>query len=97
MEELASVLPELFASQCEKNRDHEERAALVCLATAASVAAGRYTAVGDPIGGYFFLPPWSLWADWARKETDKQRHLDAQISGWIDGTSFGAGEALPVL
>jgi predicted RNase H-like nuclease len=97
VEKLASVLPELFASRCEKNHDHEERAALVCLATAASVAAGRYTAVGDPIGGYFFLPPWSLWADWARQEVDKQRQKDAQISIWIDGASFGAGAVLPVL
>lgn len=97
VEKLKSVLPEPFASKCERNRDHEERAALVCLATAASVAVGRYTAVGDPIGGYFFLPAWSLWADWARQEIDKQRHLDAQISIWIDGASFATGEALPVL
>jgi hypothetical protein len=95
IEELASVLPELFAPQCENNPDHEERAALVCLATAASVAAGRYTAVGEPIGGYFFLPPWPLWADWSRRELDKQRHLDAQISVWIDGVAFSAGKALP--
>ncbi len=95
IEELASVLPELYRSQCENNRDHEERAALVCLATAASVAAGRYTAVGDPMGGYFFLPPWPLWADWSRRELDKQRHVDVQISVWIDGVSFSAGRDLP--
>ena len=74
--ELVSVLPESFASYCERNRDHEERAALICLATAASVATGRYTAVGEPIGGYFFLPPWPLWADWARTELDAQRRID---------------------
>jgi hypothetical protein len=94
-EMLASVLPDSFAAQCENNYDHEERAALVCLATAASVAAGRYTAVGEPIGGYFFLPPWPLWAKWSRLELDKQRRSDSQISVWIDGVSFSLVEALP--
>jgi hypothetical protein len=92
---LTWVLPGPFAPQCENNRDHEERAALVCLATAASVAAGRYTAVGEPIGGYFFLPPWPLWAEWSRREIDKQRRLDAQISIWIDGVTFSAEKPLP--
>jgi hypothetical protein len=95
IEELVPVLPVSFASECENNRDHEERAALVCLATAAAVAAGRYTAVGDPSGGYFFLPPWPLWANWSRQELDKQRRSDSQISVWIDGASFSAEEALP--
>jgi hypothetical protein len=92
---LRHVLPESFAADCEGNRDHEERAALVCLATAASVAAGRYTAVGEPFRGYFFLPPWPLWADWARMELDEQRRTDASISVWIDGVAFSAGKALP--
>jgi len=93
--ELASALPESFASYCERNRDHEERAALVCLATAASAATGRYTAVGEPAGGYFFLPPWPLWADWARTELVTQRRKDRSISVWIDGVPFLAAKALP--
>lgn len=93
--ELASVLPEPVASRCENNQDHEERAALVCLLTAASVAAGRYTAVGEPTGGYFFLPPWSLWADWAQTELNKQRCADASIAVWIDGVAFRDSQKLP--
>lgn len=92
---LVAVLPEPFALHCERNRDHEERAALVCLGTAASVAAGSYTAVGEPAGGYFFLPPWPLWADWARRELDAQRRTDTSISVWIDGVAFSAAKALP--
>ena len=60
----------MVLSDIETNRDHEERAALVCLLTAASVAAGRYTAVGDDEGGYFFLPPFALWGEWARHEME---------------------------
>jgi hypothetical protein len=56
-ETLGGVLPKTFDTMCQTTRDHEHRAALVCLATAACVAAGRYTAVGDKDGGCFFLPP----------------------------------------
>jgi hypothetical protein len=95
VKELASVLPECFASRCEINPDHEERAALICLATAACVASGRYTAVGEPVGGYFFLPPWSTWADWARTELNVQRHADTTVTVWIDGVAFPNGKKLP--
>src|ERR1019366_5068164 len=78
---LRSLLPII-----ESNRDHDERAALVCLLTAASVAFGRYTAVGDPQGGYFFLPAWRAWADWARQELERQRTESVEV--WIDGRRF---------
>jgi hypothetical protein len=83
--ELQAVLPGSFASACARTEDHELRAALVCLATAACVAAGRYTAVGDESGGYFFLAPWSLWADWARSELDRLRGRHPSVSVWLDG------------
>jgi len=89
-ENLAMVLRDI-----ETNRDHEERAALVCLLTAAGVAAGRYTAVGDDEGGYFFLPSFALWKEWARNEmeTQRQRHLSATV--WVDGERFCASDSLP--
>jgi len=67
------------------NRDHEERAALVCLLTAATVAAGKYTAVGDPHGGYIFLPSMRLWAPWARLELVRQYERLEGAEVWIDG------------
>jgi hypothetical protein len=36
---------------CASNEHHDERAALVCLLTAAGLAAGRYSAVGDTVAG----------------------------------------------
>jgi hypothetical protein len=95
--ELAHVLPNDFPLHCERNGDHEERAALVCLATAAAAASGRYVAVGEEIGGYFFLPPWPLWADWAREEVDIQRNARDGIAVWIKGARFSPGEPLPLL
>lgn len=90
-----SFLPESFVAFCKTNLDHEERAALICLATAASVANTSYTAIGDPEGGYFFLPPWQLWANWSRAEIDIQRRKDPSIAVWIDGVLFRAEDRLP--
>lgn len=85
VESLAGLLPVSFAGQCERATDHEHRAALVCLGTAACVAAGRYTAIGDEDGGYFFLAPWSIWADWAREEVADARRRFGSMSVWING------------
>lgn len=46
-------------------KDHERRAAWICLLTAACVAVGQTKAVGDEQGGWFWLPPEQLWAEWA--------------------------------
>jgi hypothetical protein len=47
-------------------RDHDIRAAYVCLFTAGFAHAGTATVVGDHLGGWFWLPPMGLWAKWAR-------------------------------
>jgi hypothetical protein len=69
----------LPAEIMRRTSDHEERAALVCLMTAACVADGSYSAVGDDAGGWFFLPPWSMWADWAKDEADRQVERSIQV------------------
>jgi hypothetical protein len=47
--------------------DHERRAALVCLLTAAFAAQGTAQEVGDTEGGWFWLPPMDLWQEWAKE------------------------------
>ena len=44
---------------------HEERAALICLLTAALAARNRATVIGDETGGWFWLPPRESWEPWA--------------------------------
>lgn len=61
-----------WQAEFEREDDHEKRAALVCLLTALPVTRECYTAVGDKAGGWFFLPPWSAWADWAQEEAQRQ-------------------------
>jgi predicted nuclease with RNAse H fold len=67
----AAQLPDNIGRRCETEKDHDIRAALVCLLTAAFVRTGNYSAIGDEVGGYFFLPPADLWAPWARNEIDR--------------------------
>ena len=86
---------EALLSVIRTNWNHDERAALVCLLTAAAVFEGRYTAVGDQSGGYFFLPPWQCWAPWARDELNLQRTRLESIEVWVDGKRFSLHEALP--
>ena len=75
--------------------NHDERAAVICLLTAAVVASGSYVAVGEQVGGYFFLPPWKLWEAWAKIELDLQRCRLEGVEVWIDGRLYQPNEELP--
>lgn len=78
--------------------NHDDLAALVCAATALCAHLGKYVAVGDTAGGYFFLPPWPLWKPWARQalETARQgQDLRGIIRVRIDGITYAANDQLP--
>jgi hypothetical protein len=64
----AAQLPDEIAARCEEATDHDVRAALACVLTAAFAANGTAVAVGQEADGYFFLPPADLWADWAKDQ-----------------------------
>lgn len=64
----STLMPPGTGIRLAEERDHEKRAALLCLLTAAYAAEGTAVTVGDPSGGWFWLPPWRLWAPWARDE-----------------------------
>jgi predicted nuclease with RNAse H fold len=80
------------------NQHHDERAALVCAMTSMCVCRGSYVAVGEPNGGYFFLPPWELWAPWAKATLDANRRdprLGARVEVWIIGDCRYPNQPLP--
>jgi hypothetical protein len=83
-----------LAGALAAERHHDRRAALVCALTAACVWAGRYVAVGDDEGGWIFLPPWALWAPWARAGLDRNRGA-ARVDVWLDGARIPPGAPLP--
>jgi hypothetical protein len=58
-------LPQEVWRRLSSETDHELRAALICLLTAALAAQGAAAIIGEPNGGWFWLPPWSLWQRWA--------------------------------
>lgn len=73
LESTLSPLLDLPADVWHKARseaNHEHRAALICLLTAGLAAQGVATIVGEDTGGWFWLPPLSLWQPWARAGLD---------------------------
>lgn len=62
--------PDLLES-IEAERDHEKRAAYICLLTAACAAAGKAEVVGDISSGWIWLPPFEIWASWAQEALKK--------------------------
>lgn len=87
-----------FWSELSTNSHHEEQAGLICALTAVCVYRGSYVAVGEPIGGYLFLPPWNMWADWAKQGIGRNRtdrRLTRPVEVWIDGTRYGNDQPLP--
>jgi hypothetical protein len=68
-------------------KDHELRAALICLLTAAFAAQGTATIVGEPTGGWFWLPPWLLWQDWAKQGLESSTKRMAFKGYFLDAYS----------
>jgi hypothetical protein len=60
-------LPDVVWHSLRSETDHELRAALMCLLTAALADKGTASIIGEAQGGRFWLPPWSLWEPWAMK------------------------------
>jgi hypothetical protein len=60
-------LPDVVWHRLRSETDQELRAALICLLTAALAARGAAAIIGENEGGWFWLPPWSLWQPWARE------------------------------
>lgn len=64
--------PDLL-QRMEVERDHEKRAAYICLLIAACAALGMAEVVGDAVTGWIWLPPKDLWAGWAQEALEKNR------------------------
>jgi hypothetical protein len=54
-------VPDVIWHRLRSEADYELRAALICLLTAALAEEGTAAIIGEAKGGWFWLPPWSLW------------------------------------
>jgi hypothetical protein len=68
----APKLPSAFWQSLQSETNHEKRAALICLLTAAFAANSTATKVGDHNGGWLWLPPRNLWQPWAQNATPQK-------------------------
>lgn len=59
------ILPDVVYDAVRTETDHELRASLICLLTAATACEGAAVRAGTPEGGWFWLPPMALWEPWA--------------------------------
>ena len=64
---LNAELPDEVWQRLRADTNRERRAALICLLTAAFAAKGTAAVIGEPTGGWFWLPPCSLWEPWANR------------------------------
>lgn len=77
---------------------HDELAALVCAVTAVCAHVGKYVAVGEHEGGYFFMPPWPLWQRWAKQALIRgwgEQGIAGIVRVWINGTPYQSNAQLP--
>ena len=78
-------MPDNFWIRLRVENDHELRAALICLLTAALAARGTAAMVGEPKGGWFWLPPLSSWQPWARQGLETVSKRMALKGHFLDG------------
>jgi hypothetical protein len=71
---------EKLIENLQSEAHHEKRAALICLLTAGCAASRQAVAFGDERGGWFWLPPFDLWAEWARGALEGNRLLNVVCS-----------------
>jgi hypothetical protein len=61
------------------------RAALVCLLTAGLAANDAAAIIGEIEGGWFCLPPWSLWEAWAKEGLESaEKRMALKVATVLD-------------
>jgi hypothetical protein len=79
-------LPDAVWHRLQSETDHELRAALICLLTAALAAKVTAAIIGEAEGGWFWLPPWSLWQTWATRGLESaEKRMALKVTSVLDG------------
>jgi hypothetical protein len=81
-------LPDVVWHRLRTETDHELRAALICFLTAALADKGTASIIGETQGGWFWLPPWSLWEPWATRGLESaEKRMALKVTSVLDGPS----------
>jgi hypothetical protein len=82
---------EAVRNRLRSETNHELRAALICLLTAALAPKGTATMIGETEGGWFCLPPWSSWEPWAKEGLESaEKRMALKFTSVLD-KPFTAG------
>jgi hypothetical protein len=84
-------LPDVVWNRLQSETDHELRAALICLLTAALAEKGTAAIIGEAEGGWFCLPPWSSWGAWAKQGLENAEKKDGLKGDFSAGPTFTVG------
>ena len=77
--------PDVVWQGLRSETDHELRAALICLLTAALADKGTAAIIGEGEGGWFWLPPYSLWQPWAKEGLDSaEKRMALKVTTFLD-------------
>ena len=87
-------LPDVIWQRLRSETDHELRADLICLLTAALAAKGTAAIIGEAGGGWFWLPPWSLWQAWARQGLENAEKKNGLKGDFRSGPTCPGGSMI---
>jgi len=83
-------LPDEVWHRLRSETDHELRAALICLLTAALAHQGAAAMIGDAEGGWFWLPACGLWQPWARQGLESAaKRMALKVTSVLDPFAVG--------
>ena len=89
-------LPDVVWHRLRSETDHELRAALICLLTAALADKGTAAIIGEAEGGWFWLPPWSLWQPWATEGLESaEKRMASKVTTLLDRPLVVEASSLP--
>jgi hypothetical protein len=83
-------LPDVVWHRLRSETDHGLSGALICVLTAALAANGAAAIIGEAEGGWFWLPPWSMWKSWATEGLENAAKRTLKVTSSIGHERGGA-------
>jgi len=80
-----------FQRSLQSEGNHEKRAAVIWTVHRSNSSRGTAAIIGEAEGGWFWLPPWSLWEPWAKEGLESaEKRMALKFNSVLD-RPFTAG------